>query len=434
METQTQTNHPNKRQRRGHLSDEEETDSLSFPRFLVASAKNEQPIKFNIFAIQKLIQCGVGDVKSAKKLRNGSVLIEVLSKAQATKALAMQTWIDTEITVTPHRSLNSSRGVVRCRDFRDCTDEEVLAALQSQGVTELKHLMKKRADTVEPTNTFVLTFNTPTPPKDIRAAYMKIDVEPYIPNPLRCFKCQRFGHGKSSCNRNAVCARCGLEGHEDSGCQATHHCANCSGNHPAYSRECPTWCIQRDITKVKTEKNISFFEARKIVEKQTITSSSVSSAPGGRRAGVSYSHATTKPLTTTASAQTQTDFTWPLTSKVPVWLHTPMSADGGSQTESPTRHDDGAADTRQSPPEAQNAKKKQTSSDNLNLKQTNRKPGPATYRSSSNKRINPTKTPKGSNDPIQIFNRFGSLDNMELEMNRSPSPRARSKQKTQQNG
>jgi hypothetical protein len=110
-----------------------------------------------------------------------------------------------------------------------------------------------------------------------------------------------------------------------------------------------------------------------------------------------------------------------------------MSADGGSQTESPTRHDDGAADTRQSPPETQNTKK-QTSSDNLNLKQTNRKPGPATYRSSSNKRINPTKTPKGSNDPIQIFNRFGSLDNMELEMNRSPSPRARSKQKTQQNG
>ena len=97
----------------------------SFPRFLVIASKDSTPIKYSIFAIQKFIQCGVGEVKEAKKLSNGTVLLEVKTKQQAMKALGMTVWFDTEITVTPHRSLNTSRGVIRCRDLRDCDDAEV---------------------------------------------------------------------------------------------------------------------------------------------------------------------------------------------------------------------------------------------------------------------------------------------------------------------
>jgi len=35
----------------------------------------------------------------------------------------MTTWLDTEIKVTQHRSLNSSRGIIRYCDFRDCDDK-----------------------------------------------------------------------------------------------------------------------------------------------------------------------------------------------------------------------------------------------------------------------------------------------------------------------
>jgi hypothetical protein len=422
METQLKTQ-PLKRQRKENFSDEEEIDDLSFPRFLVASGNDDQPIKYNVFAIQKFIQCGVGDVKCAKKLRNGTVLIEVLTKEQAKKALAMRNWFDTEITVTPHRALNSSRGVIRCRELRDCSDDEVLAALQSQGVTAVKHILTKRSDKVEPTNTFILTFNTPTPPKDIRAAYLKIDVDPYIPNPLRCFKCQKFGHGKAACGHNTVCARCGQEGHEDSGCEAAPHCVNCSGDHPAHSRECPTWCKQREITSVKFTKGISFHEAKKIVEQRGSSST--------QRVGASYASVCSQTKKTDMS--TQTDFTWPRASESPVLLYHPVSADSESQTGSPVRPAGGAAGANQSLPKTQNTNK-QTTSENSNPKRMNTKPGPAPYRSSSGKRTYPAKPPKGSNDPIKTFNRFGSLDNMELEVNRSPSPRARSKQKVQQNG
>ena len=209
-------------------SDEEEADS-AFPHFLVVEPASNEPIKHSIFTIQKIIQCAVGTVKSAKKLRNGNILLEVDTKTQANNALKMHTWIDIPVKVSPHRSLNSSRGVIRCRDFRDCSDDEILDALKSQGVTSVKHITSNRNGTVEPTNTIIVTFNTPTAPTFIKAAYQKVAVETFIPNPLRCYGCQKFGHGKSSCNRRAVCARCGAEDHLDSECHRPPQCANCSG-------------------------------------------------------------------------------------------------------------------------------------------------------------------------------------------------------------
>jgi hypothetical protein len=62
------------------VSDEDE-DHPAFRHFLVVEPVSNEPIKHSIFAIQKILQCAVGTVKSAKKLRNGSVLSEVLTKA-----------------------------------------------------------------------------------------------------------------------------------------------------------------------------------------------------------------------------------------------------------------------------------------------------------------------------------------------------------------
>jgi hypothetical protein len=97
MDTQQNTNPPAvERKRQKHGADnslilpDDEPDN-NFPSFIVVESTNGQPIKLSIFGIQKLLKCAVGDVKSAKKLRNGSVLIEVACKAQADRALSMTT-------------------------------------------------------------------------------------------------------------------------------------------------------------------------------------------------------------------------------------------------------------------------------------------------------------------------------------------------------
>lgn len=91
-----------------------------------------------------------------------------------------------------------------------------------------------------PTNTYILNFNTPKPPTEIKIGYMIEKVEVYIPNPLRCHNCQKFGHHKERCSRSPTCKDCGEIGdHID--CKLPLKCANCKQNHAANSKECEIW-------------------------------------------------------------------------------------------------------------------------------------------------------------------------------------------------
>ena len=97
------------------------------------------------------------------------------------------------------------------------------------------------------------------PNKQIQA---KVDV--YVPNPLRCYQCQVYGHHENKCSRQALCINCGMPEHCASGqCQRPANCVNCSGDHPANYKECPQWEKEKKILKIKYEQNISFPEARK---------------------------------------------------------------------------------------------------------------------------------------------------------------------------
>ncbi|GBN74401.1 hypothetical protein AVEN_30932-1 [Araneus ventricosus] len=44
---------------------------------------------------------------------------------------------------------------------------------------------------------------------------------------------------------------------------------NCEGDHPAFSKSCPRWILEKEIQATKIRKNISFAEARKLVTERT---------------------------------------------------------------------------------------------------------------------------------------------------------------------
>jgi hypothetical protein len=161
--------------------------TVRFANVLGSSSSEWRKNRLIYLAIQKLLKSAVGDVKNAKKLRNGTVLVEVASKAQTASALKMHTWISTPVKVTPHRSLNTSKVVIRCREMRDCSDEEVIEALSHEGVTHIKHIFTKKNGSSIATSTFILTFNKPTAPKSIRAVYQHIPVESFCTKPYALF-------------------------------------------------------------------------------------------------------------------------------------------------------------------------------------------------------------------------------------------------------
>ena len=68
------------------------------------------------------------------------------------------------------------------------------------------------------TNTLILTFNSPKIPESLKVCYLNIPVSQFVPNPLRCYKCQKFGHVTSKCKHSETCARCSETGHKDYSC------------------------------------------------------------------------------------------------------------------------------------------------------------------------------------------------------------------------
>ena len=64
--------------------------------------------------------------------------------------------------------------------MKGVSEEEMKENPKSQGVTSVKRIIIKKEGKHIETNTFVLTFNTPIVPKDIRIFYRNIKIELYI--------------------------------------------------------------------------------------------------------------------------------------------------------------------------------------------------------------------------------------------------------------
>ena len=245
-----------------------DTSLSSFPRFVVLeSLKDISLTKISPFVIHK-VTSGIVKPVSVKKLKNGTLLIEVDKKTYADNLLTMKFFTNLKIKSYAHASLNSSKGVVRSAELSLCTLEEIKSHLKTQSVTDVKRITFKRNDQTISTDTYILTFGKPQIPKELKVGYNLIKVNPYIPNPLRCYNCQMFGHHEQKCLKSPVCKKCGESGsdHIELSCHNTPKCVNCKGNHPADSRDCVAWKREKEINTIKYTNNISFPEARKIVE------------------------------------------------------------------------------------------------------------------------------------------------------------------------
>ena len=260
--------------------------SKNWSRFLVISSIEDGALtKLSPFAIQKAIVGLAGEPKSIKKIKTG-LLVECHLEKHSTCLLKSTIFCNVPIKVTSHASLNSSKGVIRCRELEGVSEEEMCENLSSQGITSVRRIKVRRNNELLPTNTFILTFDIPILPPSIKAGYLNIPVEPFIPNPLRCFKCQRFGHGQNTCRGKLICARCGLPDHDSKTCTKDTICANCKGNHCAYSRECPRWKCEKQVQQVRVHNRLSFPEARKLVEMAapTVADKSYAAAAAPKRA------------------------------------------------------------------------------------------------------------------------------------------------------
>ncbi|GBO22673.1 hypothetical protein AVEN_230202-1 [Araneus ventricosus] len=181
----------------------------------------------SLFAIEKGLAGIGGSLRSVKKLRSGDLLLETNSAVQTKSFLLAKTFLNNPVTVTLHRTLNSCRGIISDNELMKSTEEEILG---------------------------------------VKAGYIYCKTRLYIPNPIRCFKCQRFGHSKTACRGRQTCYKCASVDHLTSDCQSTELlCANCKQPHSADSKDCPQWKKEKKIQEVRTKQNLSYYEAKKLL-------------------------------------------------------------------------------------------------------------------------------------------------------------------------
>jgi len=77
----------------------------------------------------------------------------------------------------------------------DLSTDELKASLNSRNVSYVRRFnFKDHEGNMRDSTTVLLQFAQSQIPEEVRVGYLQFKVKQYIPKPLRCFKCNRYGH------------------------------------------------------------------------------------------------------------------------------------------------------------------------------------------------------------------------------------------------
>lgn len=213
----------------------------------------------------------------------------------------MKTWsslknfLGTPISVANAEAKKWLVGVISAQSLALEKDEDIVSDLKSFGVMKIKNLPAKDK-TRGPT--FMVFFDGLQLPKEVKVGYEVFRVREYVPDPLRCFQCNKFGHSSRNCRQpEKTCIRCGLIHEIDplNKCEAPMKCSNCGQNgHTALSRACEVFLQEKQVVSYAAAVKKPVGEIKKEIR-------------GGLQIPNQFSYADALKLSKRKSAEVQTD-------------------------------------------------------------------------------------------------------------------------------
>lgn len=212
----------------------------------------------------------------SRQIQGGNVLFNIYKESEAKRAVAMgehciDRTLDIMIKISFHTSMNTSKGTFYARGLlKNETLEEILEVLEPQKVTKFEQMKSFKNGKLEPTDRFIVTFDSNVLPKHIKIGYMEYEIQTFYDNPLRCTNCQKYGHTKKYCTQESVCRICArTEPHEPNDCGPAK-CVNCCpplpDDHPSNDPKCETRVKEQFIKRLQVDNRISATQARRQFE------------------------------------------------------------------------------------------------------------------------------------------------------------------------
>ena len=121
--------------------------------------------------------------KQVKHLRSGDILVEVDKEHHYRNIMKTSMLVNIPFKVSPIRTLNTIKDVIRCNELRSTPQEDIIVILPDQVVCEAHKLVITNKGKKITTGTIVLTFHGSVIPPQIIVGYLKVKVFSYVPNP-----------------------------------------------------------------------------------------------------------------------------------------------------------------------------------------------------------------------------------------------------------
>jgi len=219
--------------------------------------------KVNPIAIAKAIKevlVGQSQIEFVKIVRDG-ILVKCYNIKQVQALSQIHSIGNIPVKIRPKNT--GLKGLIHGVPI-EVTDEELQQELKSHkvtGVQRIKHI-NKQDHTETLTQNVILTFNLDSLPERVSFCFLSFKVKTYIPQVIRCFKCQNFGHGIEQCRSKERCVRCGDQ-HSFENCpkKETPKCVNCGGPHSAAYKGCSAAKKAKEIQTLKITQKTSYAQA-----------------------------------------------------------------------------------------------------------------------------------------------------------------------------
>jgi len=104
-----------------------QTTEKTQPKYLMAISTNGQKTLASLNPLAQLLDSAAGSkLANVTRLSSGYFLLETSSSKQLAQLQKTELLVDIPVYISPHKSMNFTKGVIKTSDLKDMSQEEII--------------------------------------------------------------------------------------------------------------------------------------------------------------------------------------------------------------------------------------------------------------------------------------------------------------------
>ena len=223
-------------------------------------------LKLRIDALRQLLNSDEFQMKKYKRKIDKDYKLEVsVEKEELAKILVRTSEIaGCRVKVVENLMKNTIKGLLidHDEDLKGMSSMDLEQAVTTPGVVKILRYGESKV--------LEVSFKGQNKPSHVYfCGRLALPVKPYIDPPVRCFKCQLYGHMSRTCRSNCyVCFKCAykydnINDHSPKDCKEAKQCVNCGKEHVSGFKKCEKHVLEVKWATICYHQKIARDEARK---------------------------------------------------------------------------------------------------------------------------------------------------------------------------